>query len=257
MQIHVLGPLRVTLGDAEVPISSARKPRLLLALLAAHAGRTVSWTMLTSALWGGSPPPPSARRNIQLYAHRLRRVLGPEVVVATAAGYVLAATEAVDAVRFHRLAEQGRAADCAGKTGAALGFWRHALDLWHGPALAEFDDCASIAGKTHRWEELWLDVFERWANAQVRTGNPSAVIPELAELVQVHPYRESLYAVLMRALYRAGRQADALTAFRRARAQLVEQLGIEPNAELRRLQEAILRADDASVFQRAPLGAAA
>jgi DNA-binding SARP family transcriptional activator len=123
----------------------------------------------------------------------------------------------------------------------ADGMLRAALDLWQGPAYAEFTDCPAVAEEAARLEELRLTGYEQWTEAELRLGRHDAPVQALPELVQAHPYRESLRGLLMRALYGAGRQADALCLYRDTRALLAEQLGIEPGPQLQRLHEQMLR----------------
>lgn len=252
MHVQILGPMRVTVDGQAVSVGTARKPRLMLATLLSRAGQPVSISSLTHALWGTNPPP-SARRNIQLYAHRLRRALGNERICAADGGYAFISADVVDAVQFRRLAEQGRAAADSGRVDTAARHWREALELWRGPALAEYDDCVLISEEAQRLEQLRLDLYERWAKAQLRVGREDRMVAELTDLVGAHPFRESLSGVLMRALYRAGRRAEALAAFRRTREHLIEHLGIEPGPELQQLHTAILRSEDTLIFQP-PLG---
>lgn len=243
MEARILGPLRITVNGRPVAVGTAHKPRLMLAALLAYAGRPLSVDTLTAALWDAEPPA-SARRNIQLYAHRLRHALGADAIVAGDRGYVFAAVDAVDAVHFRRLADRGRRAERYGDLADAARIGQEALALWRGSALTEFDDCRLVADEARRLEELRLDIHELWARSELAAGDPTRVAAEAAALVRAHPFRESLCGLLMRALYRSGRQAESLAAYRHARRHLVEQLGIEPGPDLQRLHAAILRGDD-------------
>jgi tetratricopeptide (TPR) repeat protein len=149
----------------------------------------------------------------------------------------------LDAVRFRRLAAEGCAALTDGDAAQAGGRLRAALNLWRGTAYAELTDCAAIADEARRLEELRLSAYEGWAEAELRLGRYGVPIAELTDLARAHPYRENLRAHLMRALYGAGRQADALQLFRETRAMLAEQLGVEPGPQLRHLHEQMLRGD--------------
>ncbi|NUU23971.1 MAG: AfsR/SARP family transcriptional regulator, partial [Streptomycetaceae bacterium] len=243
MEARILGPLEVVADGHGVVLATARKPRLMLAALLAHAGQALSIETLTGALWEGSPPV-SARRNIQLYAHQLRRMLGGATITGDDRGYVYTGAESVDATLFRRYAERGRKLWEVGEPAAAAQAWRAALDLWRGPALAEFPDSALLAEEARRLEDLRLDVRELWAQSQLAVGDTGAVLAEVTPLAHAHPFRESLCGLLMRALYRCGRQAEALEAYRRTRRHLAEQLGIEPGPELQQLHAAILRRDE-------------
>jgi DNA-binding SARP family transcriptional activator len=221
----------------------ARKRRIVLAALLAGGGRAVSTDTLVEAVWG-SHPPASARRNVQLYAHQLRRILGADLVVARGDGYAIEVGDGFDAAEFRRLVADGGALLDAGDPVNAERNLRRALDLWQGQAFPEFLDCAVVADEARRLELLRLETFERWAEAQLVNGATPRLAVELAELCGHYPYRETLRAHLMRALYQTGRQAEALAVFRETRVLLVEQLGVEPNPALQRLHEAILRGDE-------------
>ena len=243
MEIEVLGDLRATRDGRPVAISNARKPRIVLACLLAREGRPVPIDSLVEAVWRDRAPV-SARRNVQFYAHQLRRVLGADRILTRGGGYVVVVGEGLDAVRFQRLAEAGGVALDDGDAEAAGPILRAALDLWHGPAFAEFGDCELIVEEARRLDELRLATYERWADAQLRLGSTAQLVAELTEVNHLHPYRESLCAALMRALYQMGRQAEALAEFQRTRALLAEQLGVEPGPALRQLHEAMLRGDE-------------
>ncbi|ETK35381.1 nSTAND1 domain-containing NTPase [Microbispora sp. ATCC PTA-5024] len=242
MDFHVLGPLEVSHDGRQVPVRGAPKLRLTLAALLSKAGQPVSIDWLIAAVWGDRPPQ-SARRNIHLYVHQLRRAFGAHVLPGRPGGYAIV-TDSLDAARFRGLAAQGSAALDEGDLGLARDRLRAALDLWRGPAFAEFGDCAPIAEEARRLEEARLTVHERLAEAELGLGRHLGVAAELAELTREHPYRESLRGHLMLALYRSGRQAEALEVFRRTRDLLTAQLGIEPGQALQRLHEAMLRGDE-------------
>ncbi|GGK66411.1 SARP family transcriptional regulator [Sphaerisporangium melleum] len=244
MEFQVLGPLTVTREGRPVPIGTAYKPRLLLAvLLAAESGRVVPTEWLIDALWADGPPP-SARRNIQLYVHRLRGALGPDRIIRTPDGYRIVTGDGLDSARFRRLSAEGRRAMDRDDPPPAARLLRQALDLWRGPAFAEFSECEGVTGEAEQLEQLRLVTHERWAEAELRLGRHHELIPVLTRLVREAPYREGLRAHLMTALDRGGRQAEALELFRRTRTLLREQLGIEPGPALQRVHEAILRGGD-------------
>ncbi|GAA1869174.1 BTAD domain-containing putative transcriptional regulator [Asanoa iriomotensis] len=236
----------MTCDGRTVDVGTARKPRLMLAVLLSRAGTPVSVDSLVAALWGDDPPV-SARRNVQLYVHRLRRTLGADRVVASAAGYALLPGEEFDAATFRALAAAGNEALLAGNVPQATRDLRTALDLWRGPVLPEFDDCEIVAEEARRLEQQRLSVYEQWAQAALDLGGHADIASELTDLVHAHPYRESLRASLMLALYRTGRQAEALELFRATRALMDEQLGVEPSPALQRLHAAMLRGDSSLV----------
>ncbi|WP_169949187.1 BTAD domain-containing putative transcriptional regulator [Microbispora sp. H11081] len=242
MEFHVLGPLSVSRDGHLVSVGGAPKLRLTLAALLSRAGQPVSVDWLITAVWGDRPPA-SARRNVHLYIHQLRRAYGAHVLPGRPGGYAIV-TDALDATRFHGLAAQASAALDEGDLETARDRLRAALSLWRGPAFAEFADCPLVADEARRLEESRLIAYERLVETELALGRHAEVAAELAGLVEEHPYRESLHGHLMLALYRSGRQAEALEVFRRARDLLNAQLGIEPGPMLRRLHEAMLRGDE-------------
>ncbi|MGJ6962933.1 BTAD domain-containing putative transcriptional regulator [Streptosporangium sp. G11] len=243
MEFQVLGPLEVSLDGQEVFVGAAYKPRLVLAvLLARGAGQTVSVDRLVSTVWNDAPPA-SARRNIQLYVHRLRSVLGTDRIIRQPGGYTIVTGDGLDSTRFRRLAAEGsRALD--GDPERASRVLRDAIDLWRGPAFAEFVECEPIAEEAAQLEQLRLVTHERWAEAELALGRHRELVGVLARLARAHPYHEGLRAHLMVALNRSGRQAEALELFQQTRALLDEQLGVEPGPALQRLHQDILRGDD-------------
>ncbi|WP_309113106.1 BTAD domain-containing putative transcriptional regulator [Saccharothrix sp.] len=243
MDIRVLGRLEAVRDGLPVYVRSGHKPRLVLAVLLARADRVVTTEGLIAAVWGDRPPA-SARRNVQQYVLQLRDALGGGLLARRDNGYVAAVGEHLDAARFRRLAAEGEAALACGEVERACRTLRAALDLWRGAAFAEFVDCPVVAAEAAGLEQLRLDVWERWADAELAAGRPDPVAAELAGPVRDNPFREGLCARWMRALHLGGRQVEALTAFRRIRVSLREELGLEPGHELRRLHEAILRGDE-------------
>lgn len=242
MEFRVLGPLEVLLDGEQVFFRTAYKPRLLLAVLLSHTGQTVPMETLLAALWGERPPT-SARGNVQQYVHQLRGVLGSDRLLSKPGGYTIAAGE-LDAARFRALAAKGREELGRGEFAPAGRTLRTALDLWRGPAYADFADCDLLAQEAARLEQLQLAAREGWVEAELALGRHLDLVIELADLAHAHPYRESLRGHLMLALYRSGRQVEALQVFRDIRALLREQLGVEPGPALQRLHEAILRNDE-------------
>jgi WD40 repeat protein/DNA-binding SARP family transcriptional activator len=232
MQIHLLGPVEVSSDHEHVPLGGP-KPRALLAMLALDAGSTVSAERLIDGLWGDEPPATAAKM-VQLYVSQLRKAMaahGEDGAIATRGrGYQLQlGRDRVDAGRFERLLAQGAA--------------REALRLWREPPLADVADEPFAAAEIRRLEELRASALEVAIDQDLDAGRHREVLPELEALLAQEPLRERLHAQRMLALYRSGRQAEALEAYRLARAMLVEQIGVEPGPDLRRLHEAILRQD--------------
>ena len=241
MEVRVLGPLEVTDGSAPLALGG-RKPRALLARLVLDANRTVAVPRLVDDLWGDAVPE-SAPKMVQIYVSQLRKVLPKGVLCTRPPGYVVEIEpERVDLTRFSALHAQGRAALSAGDPEAAAALLRDALALWRGPALAEFPEPFASIESAHI-EELRLVCLEQRIEADVARGLHAEVVGELDVLVAQHPLRESLHRQLTLALYRAGRQAEALAAFECFRRQLDEELGIEPSPALKALQHGILTHD--------------
>ena len=240
MELGVLGPLRVADDGREVQLRS-QKQRALLAFLVLHAGEVVSTDRLLDELWGERPPP-TARNALQNYVSQLRKTLGADVLRTRPPGYVLdVEPDAVDAVRFVRLLEGARGASAEQR--AAL--LREALALWRGRALADLEFEPFALREAPRLDELRAAAEEELVAAELELGRHAEVVPRLEELVAANPLRERLHGQLMLALYRSGRQGEALAAYRTARRRLVEELGIEPGPSLRALEAAILRQDPA------------
>ena len=232
MDLQLLGPVEARLGDRTVALG-ARKQRALLAMLGLEANRTVSAERLAQGLWGDEPPS-SAPKMVQLYVSQLRRVLDGNgaTIVTHGRDYELQIpAEAVDVARFERLMEQSRP--------------REALVLWRGDALADVADEPFAAAEIRRLDEQRVHAHELAIEADLDAGRHADVIGELATLVAEQPLRERLHGQRMLALYRSGRQSEALDAYQQARGALVEQVGVEPGAELQRLQNAILAHDPA------------
>ena len=253
IELGILGPLEARL-DGDVVQVRAAKERALLALLVLRANEVVSRDRLIEALWGESRPE-TAGHALEVYVSNLRRALGREAVATRAGGYALVVgAEAVDAVRFERLVELGQSKLPRDAEDAAETF-HAALELWRGPALADvaYEDFAQ--GEIARLDELRLVALEGRIEAELRLGRHGALVAELESLVAENRLRERFRGQLMLALYRSGRQADALTAYRDARETLLEELGLEPSTELRELQAAILRQDAALDVEPAELRA--
>jgi DNA-binding SARP family transcriptional activator len=231
-EFRLLGPLEAVVDGRPVQLAAA-KPRALLALLLLNRNRVVSTDRLVDELWADEPPA-SAVKALQVYVSQLRKELGPERLVTRPPGYLLRVEEGeLDLDRFERLTAAARRRLADGDPAGAHDEFREALQLWRGPAEAVAE----------RLEESRLAVYEDWMQAALESGETAGVIPELEELVRAYPLRERPRELLMLALYRAGRQAEALELFRRTRELFVEELGIEPGPALRELEQAMLRQD--------------
>jgi DNA-binding SARP family transcriptional activator len=228
VEFRLLGPLEVVAGGRVVALD-APKPRALLAILLLRANEPVARDVLIEGLWAGRPPP-SATKVLQTYVSQLRRLLGPSVIRTAASAYELRADAgSLDLHRFEQLVREARAAAPA----EANGMLREALALGRGPALAEFTYESWAQPEIDRLEELRLEVLQERLETDLALGANAELVTELELLVGQYPLRERLRAQLMLALYRSGRQADALAAYRDARSALVDALGIEPTLALR------------------------
>jgi YVTN family beta-propeller protein len=239
IQIRLLGLVEVSLDGQPVALGGA-KQRALLALLALNVNAPVSTDQLIEGLWGESAPP-SAVKMVQLYVSQVRSLLdgGDGVIVTRGRGYELRLpAEAVDAVRFERLVAEASGAD--ERASALAG---EALALWRGRPLDDIADQPFAGAEIRRLDEQWLDARELAIDGALAAGDHRRVLSELDELVAAHPLREGIHARRMLALYRSGRQADALEGYRHARGVLVREAGVEPGPELRRLHAAILDQD--------------
>jgi DNA-binding SARP family transcriptional activator/tetratricopeptide (TPR) repeat protein len=241
MELAVLGPVRVLVDGRPVAVGGP-KLRLLLAVLSCNPGRVVGSGRLIEALWGAAAPR-SAADNLRLYVHRLRRVLGREWIVGTnRSGYQLRlGAEQIDAHRFSDLVAVGRGALSGGDPAHAARVLGEALALWRGEPFADLADEPALREEATRLLELQLAGVECRIEADLQLGNYAAVIGDLVSLVQQYPFRERFHALLMLAYYRSGCQSEALAVYRRARAVLVAELGVEPGSELVALEQAMLR----------------
>src|SRR5512132_893666 len=247
MDFEILGPLEVRdQAGNPIPIPGGRE-RALLAALLVHAGEVISVDRLIEDLWGQQPPV-HATNALQAVVSRVRRALGPagqELLVTRAPGYVLAVEpDRVDAGRFEQLVAAGRRLAEGGAPGAAARF-AQALALWRGPPLADVAYQDFAQAEIARLEEARLAAQEDWIEAQLADGHHAQLVAQLEQLVAANPLRERLRAQLMLALYRSGRQADALALYRQGRALLGEELGLDPAPALRQLEQAILTQDPA------------
>jgi predicted ATPase/DNA-binding SARP family transcriptional activator len=240
MRFGTLGPFVVVNGAGRELALGGLRQRAVLAILVLHAGEVVSIERLIDELWGEGAPP-SAVKTVQVYVSHLRKALGDGVLLTRPGGYVLDAGRGeFDLVRFEELAAAGRRALLAGRAGEAAARSREALALWRGPALADFAYEPFAQGEAMRLEELRQATVEDRIEAELELGENASLVGELETVVRGHPLRERPHAQLMLALYRAGRQADALDVFQRFRARLADQLGLEPGPELKSLQARIL-----------------
>ncbi len=250
VEVSVLGPVTARVGGVEV-VPHGVKERTLLGLLVTHADHVVSVDALVDALWGDAPPR-SAEKSLQIYVARLRRTLEPDqprggpfrVLTTEGSGYRLRIDpDAVDAGRFVERVGAGRARLAAGDAGGAVDTLHDALSLWRGRPYDDVAEADFVALERTRLGEQRAAAFEDFTSAQLELGRSSELVPALEAAVDAEPFRERLWMNLMLALYRAGRQADALRTFQRARSMLVEELGVEPGPELRDLEAAILDHD--------------
>ena len=241
MDFRILGPLEVADGGRTIPIVGDRQ-RALVAILLIHANEPVSADELIDELWGEHAPA-SPRKGLQVQVSRLRKALGEGSarLVTQPNGYLLHVEPGeLDLDRCERLADQGREALAADDRRRAADQLRAALELWRGPALAEFAFESFAQTEIGRLEELQLALLEDRIDADLACGRHTELVGELEALVAEHPLRERLRRQLVLALYRGGRQAEALEAYRAARVTLIDELGLEPTPALRELEQAIL-----------------
>jgi YVTN family beta-propeller protein len=244
IEFQILGSLEVVEDDRPLALGSP-KQRALLAVLVIHRGETASSERLIDELWGEHAPA-SAIKNVQGYVSSLRKVLGEEMLITRGHGYLLeAGPGGTDVDRFEWLVSEGRRAWQDGDAPSAAAQLREGLAVWRGPALSDFAYESFAQSEIARLEELRALALEDRIEAELALGEHARLVGELEGLVREHPLREGFIAQLMLALYRSGRQADALESYRRARARLVDELGLEPGRELQRLERAILAQDPA------------
>ena len=251
MRIAVLGPLEV-LGDDGAPVSiPGAKERLLLAALTAEAPAVISTDRMMDILWDGESPS-SARKSLQVHLVRLRTALEPErphgstgrYVVRRGTGYALdVQPDQLDTTRLAALTALGRARLAGGHPDEAVSLLSEALGLWRGEPYADWPDAEFATTERRRLAEIRVSALETLLEARLTSGGQSEAIPELERLVAEEPLRENWWRLLMLALYRAGRQGDALAAGRRARAVLADELGADPGPALRAMEEALLAQD--------------
>ncbi len=249
MEFRLLGPLEVVEQGQVVPLART-KERAVLALLLLRPNELVSCDRLVDELWGESAPP-TARHTLEAYISRLRVTLrdgGSELIESRAGGYVIrVGPEQLDAVRFQLLLEEGQRALEHGEAGDAEEKLVEALALWRGDVLSDLAFERLPAAEVARLEELRLVAIESHVEAALALGRDGVLVAELRALVSRYPLRERLRAQLMLALYLRGRQAEAVEVYLEGKELLAEHLGLDPDPELQRLYEAIVRHDPALV----------
>ena len=246
MEFLLLGPLEAVESGQPIPLGGHQQ-RALLAVLLLRPNEVVPADQLIDALWGERPPP-TASTIVQLYVSRLRKLLGRDRLLTRPAGYELEVDPSqIDAGRFEALLAAAAETDDAAETARLL---REALALWRGPALVDFAYDGFAAAESGRLEDLRLAALEDRIDADLALGRHAELVGEIEALLVAQPLRERLRGQLMLALYRSGRQADALEVYRESRRVLVEELGLEPGPALRQLERQILDQDPALEAQQ-------
>src|SRR3954451_7238856 len=231
VEFRMLGPLEAMVDGTTVSLGGAGQ-RAVLAILLADAGAVVGVERVIDGIWDQAPPA-TAANVVQGYVSALRKGLGRDAIVTHGRGYsVRVGDGALDLDRFQRGFEAASAERAAGRAARAAAQLRDALGLWRGSALSDLVHLPGIQAIAHRLDELRLTAVEQRIDADLALARHDDLISELQRLVAEHPYRERLHAQLMLALYRCGRQAEALAAYRATHGMLVETLGIEPGSEL-------------------------
>jgi DNA-binding SARP family transcriptional activator/ABC-type branched-subunit amino acid transport system substrate-binding protein/DNA-binding beta-propeller fold protein YncE len=244
MELRVLGPFEVDRGEGPIGLGG-RRQRTLLAVLAVHHPEAVSSARLIDALWGESPPA-TAAKTVQVFVARLRRALGAGVIVTSPGGYALGLEAgAIDSRRFEAMLAAGRERLRHDRPEEARRILSDALGLWRGPPFADLSGESAVQAEARRLDELRAAVLEARVEADLALGRHADVLPELEGLVAEYPLHEGLRAQLMLALYRCGRQAEALSVFQAARQTLLDELGLEPGPALQVAQAGILAHDPA------------
>ena len=260
LRFRLLGPLELAVStdsaETDWAVIASTKRRALLAALLIRAGETVRVDQLVHELWG-TRPPDSAATQVHQNVMWLRRTIGDEhgqVLVTDGHGYRLDVTaDQLDVGRFDDLTRRGLAALHDGDPETAAGLLRQAIGLWRGNPLSDVPPTELVAAATARLSERWLDAWENAVDAELACGRHESVVAELIQQVEVHPLRERPWRQLMTALHRTGRQAEALATFQRVRQLWVTELGEEPSAELRRLQQQILAPAERIVPRQLPV----
>jgi class 3 adenylate cyclase/DNA-binding SARP family transcriptional activator len=243
VELRLLGPLEFV-GDDGQPIAlPAGKPRALLGLLGLETGHVVSLDRIVDILWSGRPPT-TAPKVVQSYVSRLRKLLPTGVLVTRRPGYLLRLDHGqFDLARFERLRDEAAVESGRGRHRVAVARFGEALALWRGPPLADVADELDLGAELARLDELRMVTWEERFDSELALGRHGVLVAELEAALSAHPLRERLAGQLMLALYRSGRQADALAVYREMRARLVDELGLHPSQALQRLEQAILRQD--------------
>ena len=250
LRFGILGPVEAVADDGPLQLGGPRQ-RSTLALLLLNANRVVSIDELADALYAGRPPV-TAVTQVHKQVAELRKVLGSEAIRTQSSGYVINLTQKqFDLARFEGLLTDAADAMSRSDAASAATFLQDALALWRGEALGDLRSEEFFVAHVRRLEELRLTTQERLAVAELALGRHAEVAAELERLVAAHPLHESLRALQMLALYRSGRQAEALDVFRRTRVELVERFGIEPGSALRAAERAVLQQDPALDLDRA------
>src|SRR5262245_5811938 len=251
VQFRVLGPLEVDAGDGPIPLGG-RKQRAVLASLLVRANQVVSTDALIEDVWGDEAPE-TARNILQTYVANLRKALRDDRLQGRPPGYILTVdTSELDAAHFDALVAAAKKS-LPVDPNVAIATFEDALSLWRGPALADLHEHSSLLAEAARLDELRLDAQEDRIEGLLATGAPAKALSELEPLLAAQPLRESLWGLAMLAFYRAGRQADALNAFGKARELLADELGIDPSPELARLHERVLKQDPSLELRGEPL----
>jgi DNA-binding SARP family transcriptional activator len=250
-EFRILGPVEVATSTGTLPLRG-RSQRAVLAVLLLHPNEVVASEQLIEELWGDHAPD-TAAKIVQNAVSQLRKLLGPEVLATRAPGYVLRVDPGrLDAIRFEELVEESRRARAAGDPELASAKLQEGLGLWRGLALADLVYEPFAQAEIARLEELRLTAIEDRIDAELHLGRHADVVGELEAHVARHPLRERLPGQLMLALYRSGRQAEALALYQKTRRELIEELGIEPGPALQRLEKAILVHDPSLDFSATP-----
>jgi len=251
MEFRILGPVEVR-GERGPVTLGGPKPRAILAVLLLHQNEPVSADRLANDVWGEEAPA-ATPQNVQVNVSRLRKALGDDVVTTTSAGYRLRVRPGeLDADRFEELVEHGRRALDDGQVEEAAAVLREAEHMWQGRPLADVADLPFASAEIARLEEEQMAAIEARVEADAAAGRHAELVSDLRQLVAEHPTRERLAGQLMLALYRCGRQAEALETYHQARRYLTEEIGIEPGPELKALQEAVLNQDPSLKLERLP-----
>jgi DNA-binding SARP family transcriptional activator/class 3 adenylate cyclase/ABC-type glycerol-3-phosphate transport system substrate-binding protein len=251
LEFRLLGPLEVAEGGRQVPLGGPRQ-RLVLAHLLLTANRVLPMEDLVDRVWAEDPPP-AARNTIQSYVSHLRNAIGADRIELRTPGYVLhAEPEELDVLRFEQILRRARRQLPIEPREAAATIGE-ALELWRGSPLSDLAEAPSLAGEIARLEELRLAGLEDLLGARLAVGDHTEALPDLERLTVEHPLRERLWAHLMLARYRSGRQAEALEAYRKAKELLAEELGIDPSPELQELHRRLLQQDPSLQLTGRPL----